>query len=226
MCTIDMPTGRMSVNTSAIIGYFTNCSMVFLWTSKDNSLLAPDWHLGWELPNEPRPIARFLIYVDFLPALESLRTVASEHKSVHDYFLVPKHCNACEEKYITLGHGWQKSWCMAELNDLTKRASANHIKCYQIMKHIHSFEARKYAVNNYHVKNIALHYSVSCTDTTKDIVDCVMEMMQELLSAYESASLKHFKLPSLDLLSNYRKQDLHVHREISKGVIKRLLSLS
>ena len=88
-CTISMPTGALSMNTYGSTDP-SACSMILIWTSKAKRLSAPDKFLL----HEPQQITRFPIYVDFLPALESRKTKASGDGYEHDYFIVPKHCNA------------------------------------------------------------------------------------------------------------------------------------
>ena len=72
-CTVDMPTGTLHVNTKITIHRGSlrpdSCSLIFQWTSKTKSLSAPDDLLL----QKPRPISSLPIYVDFLPALESLK---------------------------------------------------------------------------------------------------------------------------------------------------------
>ena len=58
---------------------------------------------------------------------ESLKPTQSEGESMHDYFIVPKHCNVSR-----MCDGWRKSWCTAEMRELIEHMSENHRKCYQI----------------------------------------------------------------------------------------------
>ena len=90
-CTVDMPTGTLSVdyNKNVKSGPFTGvpskCSLILKWTSKTNSLLAPD-----ELLQQKQPITALPIYIDFLPAIESLKPTSPGDGYTHDYFAVPK----------------------------------------------------------------------------------------------------------------------------------------
>ena len=85
-----MPTGTISVNALQRIGpgaYNTSptvCSMILLWTSKsaDSDCL-----------QKPHQLTRLPIYVDFLPALESLKPKLSGDGYEHNFFVVPKRCN-------------------------------------------------------------------------------------------------------------------------------------
>ena len=42
------------------------------------------------------------------------------------------------------------------------------------------------------MKTVVLHHSQSCAKPTNDVIDCLREMLQELLQAYESGELKQF----------------------------------
>ena len=69
---MDMPTGTLYVNTEIDIYQRingpNNCSLIFQWISKTKTLSAPDDLLL----QKPQPISSLPIYVDFLPALESM----------------------------------------------------------------------------------------------------------------------------------------------------------
>ena len=199
-CCVDMPTGTLHVNTEITIGLNfpgpNKCSLAFKWTSKTKSLSAPDkWLLG-----EPQPISSLPIYVDFLPALESLKSTSSIARDEHDFFIVPKHCNACDDEYNddNYKYRWWKSWCMAEINAFTKDMSAKHRRCYQIMKYLSDLKR----VDNYHVKTVALRHHTACSDTADDCVNCVMRMFTDLLLAYETKELLSYQ-SNLNILSRH-----------------------
>ena len=88
-----MPTDTLSVSTEITINQISdgpnNCSLIFLWKSNAEGISAPD---KWLL-KRPRLIHLLPIYVDFLPALESLPPSSSGAGDEHDYVLVPKECN-------------------------------------------------------------------------------------------------------------------------------------
>ena len=218
-CSIVMPTGTISVNTLQRIGpgaYSTSptvCSMILLWTSKsaDSDCL-----------QKPHQLTRFPIYVDFLPALESLKPKLSGGGYEHNFFVVPKRCNLkplYDDGYM---HGWRKSWCMAEINTFIQDASAKHTKCFQIIKFLISSFGNN--ISSYHVKTVALHHIIRCTDTGDDFVDCVMEMLEELLVAYEEGTLKQFYEPNVDILSTFTRR--YFAEESIKLIIENLRYVS
>ena len=95
ICTVKTPTGTLSVNTTVINegGWSSpnNCSLILQWTSSVNSLSAPDrllLHKSFQISSLP-------IFIDFLPALESLKPTTSGAVDSHDFFIVPKGCNVC-----------------------------------------------------------------------------------------------------------------------------------
>ena len=134
-CTVDMPTGTLHVNTEIVIDQGSDgpkdCSLICQWTSKAKSLSAPD---GWLL-QEPQPVSQLPIFVDFLPALESLTPSSSGAEEEHDFFIVPKRCNVCD-RFAGFYYRWRKSWCKAELNAFTTDMSDKHRRCYQIIKYL------------------------------------------------------------------------------------------
>ena len=191
-CTVDMPTGTLSVNTETMIDKdFTGlakCSLVFLWTSKAKSLSAPD---KWLL-QEPQPISSLPIEVDFLPALGSLKASAPGGGYEHDYFIVPKHCNLCD--CDVNAPKWRKSWCVAEINVFITEMTDKHRKCYQILKYLSERLSYMFcSLSNYHVKTVVLEHHITCSNTTDDYVECVIGIYQELLQAYRSKQLLSYQ---------------------------------
>ena len=179
-CTVDTPTGTLSVNTEINIeGYWQsprNCSLIFQWNSKAKSLSAPDKLLL----QKPQPLSSVPIYVDFLPALESVKQTPSGAEYEHEYFIVPKECNVCKGNDEQLK--WRKSWCRAELDAFTKEMSDKHRRCYQIMKYV---TKRGCAVlSDYHIKSLVLCHHTTCSDTSHDCVECVFTIYRDLLRAY------------------------------------------
>ena len=192
-CTVDMPTGTLHVNTEKKIdqnSYGPNaCSLIFQWISKTKTLLAPD---KWLL-QKPQPISSLPIYVDFLPALESLKPTSPGAGDEHDYFIVTKTCNVCHVEYND-HYRWRKSYCMAEKYAFTKVMSEKHRRCYQIMKYL--LEARPHDgmhMPTYHLKSVVLRHYTTCSDTTYDFVDCVMEILRDLLQAYKTKKLLSYQ---------------------------------
>ena len=189
-CTVDMPTGTLHVNTEIKIDQNSSgpnaCSLIFQWTSKTKTLSVSDKLLL----QEPQPISSLPIYIDFLPALESLKPTSPGPGDEHDYFTVPKSCNICydEESF----RRWRKSWCMDEIQAVTLAMSDKHRRCYQIMKYLS--EVRVFGkLSNYHVKTVVLRHYTTCSDTTDDCVDCVMGMFRDLGQAYKTNELLSYQ---------------------------------
>ena len=197
VCTVDMPTGTLSVNTEIpIVQNFDDpngCSLIFLWTSKAESLSAPNKLLL----HRPQRITSLPIYVDFLSALEALQPSTSFFVEVfryfsasvgeHDYFVVPKQCNV-HQKY---SENWRKSFCMAELDAFTTKMSDKHKRCYQVMKYL--LGMRWPCSNGYHIKSIVLQHHTKCSDTSNDYTECVFKMCLDLVQSYEAKKLLSYK---------------------------------
>ena len=206
LCIVDRPTGTLHVNTEIDINQTSfgpnNCSLIFKWTSKTKTLLA----LDKKFLQEPQRISSLPIFVDFLPALESLKPTPSGAGGEHDYFIVPKHCNVGyhaaaadndDDDDDDFPYRWRKSWCMAEIHALTSEMSDKHRRCYQIMKFL--FHVYFIVISNYHVKTVLLRHHTTCSDTTDECVDCVLGMLRDLLQAYETEELLSYK-SNLNLL--------------------------
>ena len=134
-CVVEMPTGILRVNHSLSVGKDrdegnTNCSLLFSWTSKAKTLSAYDIMLQ----EEPRKINTLAIHVDFLPAIEILKSGPGTTAREHDFFLVPKRCNVCDIEDIWTS--WRKSNCLAEIAHIINDMSEKHRKCYKIIKYI------------------------------------------------------------------------------------------
>ena len=202
-CTVDMPTGTLHCNI--VTGIDQNsvgpnkCSLIFQWTSKAKSLSAPDELLL----QEPQPVSQLPIYVDFLPALESLTPSPSGAGEEHDFFIVPKGCNVCNSSAYE--YRWRKSWCIAELNAFTTEMSNKHRRCYQIIKYFSEIPKSNFPINklpSYHIKTIVLRHHTECTDTTDELVQCVLNMYQDLHQAYETRNLLSYQ-SNLNLLKKF-----------------------
>ena len=214
-CTVDMPTGFLSVNTSIFIDGEdvgpANCSLIFFWTSKAYNLAAPDMYLL----REPQNMSTLPIYVDFLPALEFRKPTLSGKEQEHDCYIVPKNCNTCEIPNV-----WRKSWCITEINEFVNNMSEKHRQCYQIIKYILSIVPEAHnVINNYHVKTIVLQHTSTCLDTTDKWEACVIKMLQDLLHALkEGGYLEHFQ-EHINILTNYG------HCDESSSIYQQLLDL-
>ena len=226
-CTVDMPTGTLHVNTEIKIDQNSNncpnvCSVIFQWTSKTKTLLAPDQLLL----RKPQPISSLPIYVDFLPALESLKPNSPGPPGPgdeHDFFIVPKSCNVCST--ATAGFRnfmcrWRKSCCMAEIYAITTDMSDKHRRCYQIIKYLS--EARvKYKLPKYHIKTAVLRHQTTCSDSTDHCVDCVMGILRELLLSYETEELLSYQ-SNFNILTGQRSYSLKSVKDRCKQLINRL----
>ena len=85
-----MPTGIPKVNDSASAGQLgdKDCSLVFRWTSKKNTLSAYDRMLE----DVSREINSLTMHVDFLPAVEEHKTEPYKAECEHEFFIVSKCC--------------------------------------------------------------------------------------------------------------------------------------
>ena len=221
-CTVEMPTGTLHVNTEIVIEQYSRgpnkCQLVFQWTSKAKSLSAPD---RWLL-QEPQPVSQLPIYVDFLPALESMTPSPAGAGEEHDFFIVPKRCNVCGS--FDNHYKWRKSWCMAELNAFTTDMSDKHRHCYQIIKYLSEIQSHTVLkLPSYHIKTIVLRHHTECTDTTDDLVQCVLKICQDLHQAYKTKELLsyHSNLNILDISKLY-----YLDMNNCKKLIYELCSLS
>ena len=191
-CTVDMPSGTLLVNTTIVIEQDSRgpnkCQLVFQWTSKAKSLSAPDELLL----QEPQPVSQLPIFVDFLPALESLTPSSSGAGEEHGFFIVPKRCNVCDIFADDDDNRWRKSWCIAELNAFTTDMSDKHRRCYQIIKYLLEINP-VLKLPSYHIKTIVLRHHTECTDTTDEIVQCILKIYQDLHQAYETVKLLSYQ---------------------------------
>ena len=189
-CVVEMPTGILRVNHS-VSAY---CSLAFMWTSKANTLPVYD---RW-LQAEARQVTSLPVRVDFLPALEVLK--AKQYGVVHDFFLVPKHCNVCGQ-YRTYDDYWRKSNCMAEIAYIVNEMSAKHRKCYKIIKYFLSTVGTNNIINWYRVKIAALNHSRECSDSSEGCAECVLKILTDLKHAYETETLTSFHESGVNIVS-------------------------
>ena len=125
--------------------------------------------------------------------------------------------------------GWRKSWCIAEIDQFVKDASAKHTKCIQIIKYFAgkvNYLKFDPFFENYHVKNVALNHSKTCSNTTNDCVECVMQIFEEFISTYGSTQLKQFHESNINLLNKYTSDECNRKKARIQKIIETLCSLS
>ena len=211
-CVVEMPTGILRVNHSVDVGSDADCSLAFMWTSKANTLPVYDQLLQ----EGARQVTSLPIHVDFLPALEVLK--AKPDEAVHDFFLVPKHCNVCDP-YDQ--HKWRKSNCMAEIAYIVNEMSEKHRKCYKIIKYFLSTVEFSY-INGYHVKTVTLNHSRECSDSSEGCAECLLGILTDLKRAYGTGTLTLFHEPGVNLFGS-PDSDPYASKYIQK-LIERLCS--
>ena len=199
-CSVTMSTGILRagiIPTNQMFPDLDDCSLVFLWTSKANSVFAPDKLLL----RTPQQLASLLLYVDFLPALESREETSTDEETSdekgheHGHFAVPKQCNVCTfanrahiKNYESPGKGWRKSWCKTELYEFVNNMSDKHKRCYQILKYLRDLAPGEH-INKYHMKILILRHNKTCSNTTDECAECVVKLFQQLRKLYESKKL-------------------------------------
>lgn len=221
-CVVEMRTGTLKINDSVSVDRShgdapTNCSIPFLWRSKAQSVLAPDRVFpGSASPNNTLPV-----YVDFLPALEVFKRTPGGDK--HECFIVPKSCGVCDR-----WESWRKSRCIAEIAIVVNKMSAEHKKCYKIIKYILSRvdDPHHPVISWYLVKTIALNHSKTCSDLSDDYAECVLEMLQDLLHAFEKKALESDNL-GIDIFGKLmRPRQYKGNKIILQKCIKGLYSVT
>ena len=219
ICTVDTPTGTLSVNTNKPVDTFSNgpnkCSLILKWTSKTNSLLAPD-----KLLQQKQPITSLPIYIDFLPAMESLKPTSRGAGYTHDYFVMPKSCNVCEYD----DYKWRKSWCMAEMQAFKTEMSEKHRRCYQITKYL-TKDSMDFHVNKYMIKNVVLQHSTTCLDTSDNYVNCVIKVYQDIVIAYNRREFLSYN-SNINILSNTGNDYRRMHETYYREFLRQLHSVS
>ena len=223
LCTVNMPTGTLKVNTESLIDKdFTGlarCSLVFLWTSKAQSLSTRD---DWLL-QEPKIITSLPIEVDFLPALESLRPDQADSDNQHDFFVLPKHCNVCETSVKDCK--WRKSWCMDEINAFSVEMSEKHRNCYKVLKYLTGRMKTPFcSLSNYLVKTTFLNHQTSCSDKTASCVGCVLCVFQDLLQAYKSQHLPSYQ-SNINIMQSSSSGAID-EQELCRKIVQKLCSVS
>ena len=213
------PTGTLSVNTNKAvdISLFSvgpnKCSLVLKWTSKTKSLLAPD-----KLLQQKQPIISMPIYIDFLPAIESLKPTSPGDGYTHDYFAVPKKCNVCEYDYDDQ-YRWRRSWCIAEIQAFSKtKISDKHRRCYQIMKYLPN-------IRKYLIKNAVLQHSTTCSDTSDNYVNCVIKVYQDIGNAYNRGEFLSYH-SNINILSKTSDDVCKIYEAYYREFLTQLYSVS
>ena len=168
------------------------CSLIFLWSSKAESLFAP-----FSLSSDDyKPVKKLTIFVDFLPAFQFVRYDPARKRDVHGDFVVPKPCKIClDGKY---GGRWRKSSAYYEMLYIKHNMTPRHKRCYRLVKYftealISSLAPQNfsYKINKYHVKTAAIRHSMACIDTLSiDCAECVLKIFSELKHAYANQDLK------------------------------------
>ena len=202
-CTVEMPTGILTVSTSLpITNHYKKknrqrCSLLFSWSSKAKELFAYDK----SLQQESQPINELLIMVDLLPALELFKPTPSGN--VHDYFLVPKSCGKCCGV-----SGWRKSRCMTEIAYTVNEMTDKHKKCYRIIKYIFSIVFSRLDWAWYELKIMVLNHSRHCSDTSDGCAACVQNILAEIKHSYETKTIIpfHTDLNIFSVYSDHKKR--------------------
>ena len=240
-CTVVRDTGYLQIAKIPDISrdnvkHSEHCTIVFYWTSRTDSLLVPN--VKTLQPTEK--IKRLVIRVDLLSAFECPSNRDGDQCGIKR-FIIPKLCPYC-------GNGSMVSYCMHELNAI-KHVSDQHRQSYIIIKFLYGqfiyWTGVDEFINSYHAKVAFLTHCQTCTDERKDYNTCITEILQSLVEAYTSKSLrlpefhpmenlsfdrfsdnkiKAFQLPILSLLHvlsqlkslNENRQSIH-----TVGVIKR-----
>ena len=190
-CSVKKQTGTLYVSTQVIYGLTPlsggcdSCSLKFQWISKEGSLTVPDPMLL----QKPQPVSAVPIRVDFLPAIECVKQTSSGTE--HDFFIVPKRCNVCGGQ----GHVWRKSSCKAELHAFSTVVSERHKKCFKILKYLSEFvhEDPIAITKSYSIKTVVLHHHITCLEDTDDYVECVIQMIRDLMQANENRKLLSYQ---------------------------------
>ena len=186
-CSVSTDSGDLKIATWILMGSsdgaVDNGSLALNWESKSMNLSAP---VGYTL-HLNKNLKRFPIYIDFLPAIETLQRSRRGRKGEQKCFIVSKRCPVFD-----ITSSWRISGCQEEVNAVANRISEKHKKCYMILKYI--FQSGK--LNKYLIKTAVLNHSTACIDLSGDIISCVAAMLYELREAFESGSLMAYNRPA------------------------------
>ena len=156
-----------------------------VFTVLENELYTDAILSFWQtMPNSSRlnsDTSQLNVLIDFVPALEL----------DNGNYIVAKPCTACL-------HGWRISGCKAEIKRL-KCITDQQTKCYQVLKYF--YQLPEVDGQNYHMKTAFLHHINSCSNTSSGVAKCVLEILRDIVDAYEKRQLSVFgKSSSRNLL--------------------------
>lgn len=208
-CTEHKPSGYMQIATGNDVGspFYNDCTLVFKWTSKSQSLLVPDP----ENYSVKRSQDYLYVLVDFLPAFELFkenRSVCKNSSDVqiskldHECYLVPK---MCKQGHRTC---WKKSDCQIEVKIL-KNSSSSHRVAYMVLKFLcdklfSGFIEDGSVPTTYRIKTVVLHHIQNCE--TCEVVTCIKKLLHNLASSFSHQSLSHFINGSNLLAANTKEK--------------------
>ena len=194
-----------------------HCSLVLFWysntDSNTDSLLAPNV----DTLQPTHKIERLKIRVDIMPAFE---LPGDGDQSGIKRFVIAKRCPYCP--YPDSDYSFMVSHCMHELNAIT-HVSKKHKQTFTIIKFLYGqfvyWTEGDDFMNSYHAKVAFLTHCQTCTDNQKDCITCVTEIVQSLVEAYRSGSLR---LPEFHPVEKLELDE----KKIKECYIIPLLSLS
>ena len=175
-CTITMDTGYLQVASKVNIGPM-HCSTLLVWTSHARSLIDIDD----DTLQPTEPIKILPIYVDFLPAVRIFRKTEKVCDLEHNYLIVPKRCNLCYKN-------WRVSDSLQEVDFVLNKMSDKHRMCFKVLKFITEHKL----LNAYYLKLVVIYHSNNCSDSSKDCVNCVTDILNNLLQAFKNGVLMSF----------------------------------
>ena len=200
-CTVVRDTGYLQIAKIPDISpdnvkHSEHCSLVFYWTSRTDSILAPNV----ETLQPTEKIKRLVIRVDLLPAFEFPSNRDGDKCGIKRFIIAKK----CPSPFCMEQRSFMVSYCMHELNAIS-HVWDQHRQSYIIIKFLYGqFKyltgLEKY-MNSYHAKVAFLTHCQTCTDERKDCTTCITEILQSLVEAYRSKSLR---LPEFHPVENLR----------------------
>ena len=197
-CTVVRNTGFLQVVKIPDI-FSEHCSLVLFWYSNTGSLLAPN--VATLQPTHK--IERLKIRVDIMPAFE---LPGDGDQSGIKRFVIAKICPYCR-KFTC----FMVSYCMHELNSIT-HVSEKHKQTFTIIKFLYGqfLYWTGEDMNSYHAKVAFLTHCQTCTDDQKDCITCVTEILQCLVVAYRSRSLRLPEFHPVKSLKLYKIQECSI----------------
>ena len=186
-CIIKMSTGCLHPETWDVPESVQDSSLMLKWTSSVMSLSAFD-ETSLQSSHQVKHLP---VCIDFIPALEILKSEPNDTEHKHDYFLVPKKCHNCDRAGV-MGR-WRVSKSLMETNFILNQMSPKHRNCYIVLKFLlRYFNPFLGRVNNYHMKTAVLHHSARCRDDSEDYAACLGAVLTELAHAYDCGILPAF----------------------------------